>query len=79
MIGDALWVNKAIFRINGNGIHRKNDFTEITKFLCIFEFFLKKVVWEPLNGYFCKYISTEDPDDTPQNVTFHQGLHCLLY
>ena len=22
--------------------------------------------------------NSEDPDEMPQNATFHQGLHCLL-
>ena len=28
----------------------------------------------PQNGYF----DSEDPDEMPHNVAFHQGLHCLL-
>ena len=24
------------------------------------------------------FANSEDPDEMPQNVAFHQGLHCLL-
>ena len=26
----------------------------------------------------CTFANSEDPDDIPHNVVFHQSLHCLL-
>ena len=29
-------------------------------------------------GTFAHSVNNEDPDEIPQNATFHQGLHCLI-
>ena len=31
-----------------------------------------------MKGLYCTLTNSEDPDEMPQNVAFHQGLHFLL-
>ena len=33
---------------------------------------------KPLKGYHT-YTNSEDPDEMPQKLAFHQGLHCLIF
>ena len=40
-----------------------------------------KIIVNPLytgNYQTCTLANSEDPDEMPQNVAFHLGLHCLL-
>ena len=30
------------------------------------------------NPYTSTFKNSEDPDEMPHNVTFHQGLHCIM-
>ena len=36
---------------------------------------LTLIYWKPWTGTLA---NREDPDEMPQNVAFHQGLHCLV-
>ena len=36
--------------------------------------YLNLIDWDPLNGILA---NSEDSNEMPHNVAFHQGLHCL--